>query len=127
MTVEIWLARWWDHPENFPEKIAVLLKTLRSFGIDTALKETEMSRRRARSFNTTTDNAELSVLSRTRSICRELCRRVTLQRRDLFHRHANAVTILLLWHRRVMISLLAVEGETDTSYKSFIKGLCFLT
>lgn len=38
------------------------LKTLRSSGIDIALKGTEMSQRRARSSNMT-DNAELSALS----------------------------------------------------------------
>lgn len=62
-----------------------------------------MSRRCARSFNATTDNAELSVLSREldRYVVNCVRERVALWRRDLFHRHANAVTILLLYGKGV--------------------------
>jgi hypothetical protein len=100
-------------------KIVVRLEGLRSLDIDVALKGAEMSWRCACSLKMT-DNAELSVPQRDRSMCHELC--ADASRQDLFHCYCiDAVAIsLLLWRKAVWrYRYSRCNGLDSSSWKSF--------
>lgn len=108
----------------------LLKKTLRFFGIvDVARwKERKCHSDAHVPSNTTADNAELSVLSRSRSICRELCR-IALPCGDVISSIAMPMpchdTAIVAQARNDIATWCGRRRDTPC-YKSFAEGLQFL-